>query len=73
MKLFNMSVYLWVDDEFAQRRPDVDMMKNLLKNKIPVGEINEKLFRGKVVANIQSVEVFANCGAIDVLNKVQSL
>lgn len=58
MKVFSISILVWTDDEFNERKPDLDMIKALVKEKIPTGKIEEKVFRQSVVANILAVEIY---------------
>lgn len=60
MKVFSITVMIFTDDSFEGKKPDLDMFKAYVREKINIGEVKEKIFRHNVIAKIQDVQIYGN-------------
>lgn len=57
MKYFSVTAVIATEDNFEGRKPDLNMITALLREKLGLGEVKEKVFRQNVILNIKDVHI----------------
>ncbi len=57
MRMYLVTVILRVDDVFEQRKPDAEMVKRYVNERIRKGVVAEQVFRGAIIMNVMDTEI----------------